>query len=665
MVRTGLVRELYIDARGVEYAPADELSLETLAGDKEVSADCDKLINRVVAACFDGNGFEDAQSCAEAGLFDAYRDATSCPEAVEIRKVAGNASQQRCRNSSSGSFVDDACCSALCDPRATRNAAGACIDSGGKLEDAMCCFLSAALADDCCEGAAWDSVTIASDERSVCRGAEQGTSRILGEVDEATSRAARSEHHPCRCSNSQTRQAAPRATNDGVVGPASAVAHLRRGAHSIAGQRRELRRKARRARSCTASPMKNQTGRRLEPHSPLQTPAKRALDVAPGPAVLPFRIAIPEAALADLKDRLARTRWPDDLPGGDWSRGVPLYYLRDLAEYWRTSYDFRRYEAELNGYPQFTTTIDGQNVHFMHVRSPEPDALPLMLIHGWPGSIVEFLDIIGPLADPRAHGGDPADAFHLVIPSIPGHAFSRPLGPVRTRGQIAKAFTELMDRLGYARYGVQGGDEGAFLAPDMGRIAPARVCGVHVNAMVQIPSVMQILVGLVVFSKAERARLARFKHYRDEMMGYLQIQSTRPMTLAYGLTDSPVGQLAWIVEKFKEWVDPAAALPEHAIDRDRILTNVSINWFTGSAGPSANLYYEVLHDAEAKRPRPRSTVPTGVAVSSTQDVTIRRWAARENNIVHWTELEHGGHFAALEVPDRLAADVRMFFRPLR
>ena len=385
-----------------------------------------------------------------------------------------------------------------------------------------------------------------------------------------------------------------------------------------------------------------------------------------GAGVLPFRIAVPQAAVDDLRNRLARTRWPDQSPGDGWSRGVPVNYLKELAAYWQTKYDWRDHEARLNKHPQFTVSIEGQTVHFLHVRSPEPDATPLMLIHGWPGSVVEFLDVIGPLSDPRAHRGDPADAFHLVIPSIPGHGFSRPLlDPGWTHRHIAGAFTELMSRLGYERYGVQGGDAGAFIAPDMGRIDPGHVVGVHVNALVQIPSLLQILTGLVVFSKAERVRLARFKHFRDEMMGYMQIQATRPKTLAYGLTDSPVGQLAWIVEKYKEWTDPAAALPEDAIDRDAILTNVSLNWFTATAGSSANLYYETLHDPAAQKRKRRNTVPTGVAVSSSQDVTIRRWAQRENNIVHWTELARGGHFAALEVPELLVDDLRTFFRKIR
>jgi len=380
-------------------------------------------------------------------------------------------------------------------------------------------------------------------------------------------------------------------------------------------------------------------------------------------AIIPFRIAIPQPAVDDLKDRLARTRWPDAVTDTGWTRGVPVSYLKDLAAHWQTRYDWRAHEAKLNAHPQFTTVIDGQTVHFLHVRSPEPGATPLMLIHGWPGSFVEFLDLIGPLSDPRAHGGDPADAFHLVIPSIPGHGFSRPLSaPGWNRRRIATAFAALMGRLGYERYVVQGGDEGAFLGPEMGRVDPGHVAGVHVNALVQIPSLAQILLGLVVFTRAERKRLARFKHYRDDMMGYAQIQGTRPNTLAYGLTDSPVGHLAWIVEKFKEWVDPAARLPEDAIDRDRILTNVSVNWFTATAGSSANLYYESLHDPYENKPKRRNRVPTGVAVSLTQDVTIRRWAERENNIVQWTEFDRGGHFAALEVPSFLIADMRAFFR---
>jgi pimeloyl-ACP methyl ester carboxylesterase len=375
-----------------------------------------------------------------------------------------------------------------------------------------------------------------------------------------------------------------------------------------------------------------------------------------------FRIEIPEAALDDLRDRLARTRWPSQLPGEGWSRGVPLEYLRELAEYWSTGYDWREHAARLNELPQFTTTIDGANVHFLHVRSAEADALPLIMTHGWPGSIVEFLDIIDPLTDPAAHGGDAADAFHLVIPSIPGFGLSGPTSePGWSAGRVAGAFAELMSRLGYDRYGAQGGDEGAIISPDLGRAAPDHVVGVHVNAasvgFMPFPPLEES--ELAELSEADRARVDRIAVYMDDGSGYAQIQSTRPQTLAYGLTDSPVGQLAWIVERFQDWTH--ADLPEDAVDRDRMLTNVMLYWLTGTAGSSANSYYEDKHSGAWPQP---SGVPTGVAVFA-EDISIRRYAEQSNNIVRWTEFDCGGHFAALETPDLLIADVREFFRPLR
>ena len=382
-------------------------------------------------------------------------------------------------------------------------------------------------------------------------------------------------------------------------------------------------------------------------------------------AIRPFRIDIPQADLDDLRERLARTRWPDELPGVGWSRGVPLAYLQELAEYWRTVYDWRAWEARLNAYPQFTTTIDGAKVHFLHVRSPEPHALPLILTHGWPGSIVEFLDIIGPLTDPRAHGGDPADAFDVVVPSIPGYGFS---GPTRDAGwttaRVARAWAELMRRLGNARYGAQGGDWGAFVSPELGRIDADHVVGVHVNAATMgfIPFGPVEPDELASFTDAEKLRLDRLNRFQADGNGYFQIQATRPQTLAYALTDSPVGQLAWIVEKFKEWSYPSAELPEQAIARDRILTDVMLYWLTGTAGSSARTYYENMH-ASSWGQQP-GTTPTGVAVFA-EDVAIRRFAERGNNIVHWSDFERGGHFAALEAPDLLVADVRDFFRTVR
>ncbi|HEU4426856.1 MAG TPA: epoxide hydrolase [Pilimelia sp.] len=375
----------------------------------------------------------------------------------------------------------------------------------------------------------------------------------------------------------------------------------------------------------------------------------------------PFRIDIPQADLDDLRDRLRRTRFPDELPDSGWDLGVPLGYLAELTRYWADSYDWRAHEARINGFPQFTTVIDGEKIHFLHVRSPEPDATPLLLTHGWPGSIVEFLDIIGPLANPRAHGGDPADAFHLVIPSIPGYGFS---GPTTSRGwdlrRVAQAWATLMARLGYDRYGAQGGDWGSGISRQLGVIDAEHVIGVHVNYLLTFPTgAPGELDGL---TDAEKARLEGLNRFLDDLSGYMKIQSTRPQTLAYGLADSPVGQLAWIVEKFKEWTD-SREVPEDAVDRDRLLTNVMIYWLTNTAGSSARLYYEFANDW---RPPQAATTPTGVAVFP-YDIAppVRALAERSDNIVHWTEFDRGGHFAALEQPELLVTDIRTFFRTLR
>jgi epoxide hydrolase len=376
--------------------------------------------------------------------------------------------------------------------------------------------------------------------------------------------------------------------------------------------------------------------------------------------IRPFTVDIPQADLDDLRDRLRRARFPDQLPGAGWDLGVPLGYVKELAEYWASAYDWRQHEARINAFPQFTTTIDGQRIHFLHVRSPEPDATPLIMTHGWPGSIVEFLGIIDPLTDPRAHGGDPADAFHLVIPSVPGFGFS---GHTTDRGwnlrRIAKAWAVLMDRLGYARYGAQGGDWGSGISRDLGVIDAEHVIGVHLNYLLTFPTgAPGEMDGL---TDADKQRLEGLNRFQEDLSGYLRIQATRPQTLAYGLADSPVGQLAWVVEKFKEWTD-SDSVPEDAVDRDQLLTNVMLYWLTNTAGSSARLYYEFAH--AWSRPEV-STTPTGVAVFP-HDVAppIRKFAERTDNIVHWTEFEHGGHFAALEQPDLLVADVRQFFRAL-
>jgi len=378
--------------------------------------------------------------------------------------------------------------------------------------------------------------------------------------------------------------------------------------------------------------------------------------------IRPFRIDVPQADVDDLRRRLAGTRWPAEIPGTAWERGVPTSYLKGLTDYWATSYDWRKHEAALNEWPQFTTVIDGQTIHFLHVRSAHEDATPLLLIHGWPGSFVEFLDVIGPLTDPVAHGGDAADAFHLVIPSIPGFGYSVPLsGTGWHHRRCAAALAELMDRLGYDRYGVQGGDIGAFQAPLVGRAAAEHVIGVHVNALVTFP----MGEDLSDLTPSEQERLARMQRFREDQMAYLDLQRTRPWTVQQALHDSPAGQLAWIVEKFKEWTDAAAELPEDAVDQDRLLTNITLYWFTGTAGTSANIYYEFGHDPSAFAPRPRGTVPTGVAVSLSADVAIRRLAERDHNVVHWTELERGGHFLAMEQPAAFTEDVRAFFREVR
>jgi pimeloyl-ACP methyl ester carboxylesterase len=381
----------------------------------------------------------------------------------------------------------------------------------------------------------------------------------------------------------------------------------------------------------------------------------------------PFRIDIPQAALDDLHRRLEDTRWPSELLGVGWQRGVPLGYLKELAGYWRTTYDWRAAERHLNQFPQFTTQIDGANVHFLHVRSPEPAARPLILTHGWPGSVAEFLNVIGPLNDPGAHGGDPAGAFHLVIPSVPGYGFS---GPVAEVGwgltRVAQAWAELMRRLGYHRYIAQGGDFGALVSLALAAMDHEHVAGAHVNFLPTAPSGDPTELGQL--TESDLARLQRASRFIQDQSGYMKLQSTRPQTLAYALTDSPVGQLAWIIEKFKEWTD-SDKVPEDAIDRDLLLTNATIYWLTATAGSSAQLYYEAadfLPTAPAPPSPPPLPVPLGVAVYP-HDILlpIRRLADRDfPNIVRWSEFDRGGHFAAMEQPDLFVHDLREYAHAL-
>ncbi|MEV0293689.1 epoxide hydrolase family protein [Nocardia sp. NPDC050710] len=379
--------------------------------------------------------------------------------------------------------------------------------------------------------------------------------------------------------------------------------------------------------------------------------------------IRPFRIEIPQADLDDLRDRLARTRWIDDLPGTGWERGVPASYLKELAVHWAEKFDWRAQEAALNAYPQFTTTVDGQRIHFLHIRSAAPDATPLLLIHGWPSSVVDFVDLIGPLTDPAGHGDADAPAFHLVIPSLPGHGFSGPITePGWNDGRVAAALAELMARLGYERYGVQGGDHGAFIAPTLGRIDAEHVLGVHVNALVTFPTGDP--ADMAALTDAERQRLGAMKTFQDDGSAYMNLKGSRPNTIAQLVADSPAGQLGWIVEKYREWTDRSHELPEHAVDLDKILTTVSIYWFTDTARSVANFYYERFHDATMFAPKPKGTVPTGVAVFMDGDYAIRRFAERAHHITHWSEFYSGGHFPALEVPDLLLGDIRAFFGTL-
>ncbi|WP_149259007.1 epoxide hydrolase family protein [Actinomadura sp. K4S16] len=385
--------------------------------------------------------------------------------------------------------------------------------------------------------------------------------------------------------------------------------------------------------------------------------------------IRPFRIDIPAIELEDLRARVSATRWPSTAGVADWSRGVPIEYLKELAGYWAAEFDWRAQEAALNEIPQFKTVIDGQTIHCFHVRSPEPDALPIVLTHGWPSSPIEFMKIVGPLTDPRSHGGDPGDAFHVVLPSLPGYGFSNPIGDAGFNlFGVARAWAELMRRLGYERYVAQGTDVGSGVAGMLPMVDPGHVAGVHLSGTGAAPPFGPPLEP-DRFSGADRARAQKFNRFREEGIGYLALQSTRPQTLAYSLNDSPVGQLAWIVEKFHEWTDPAIELPDAAVDRDQLLTNVSLFWFTGSGATSAHAVYEGMQAWKAfaateSGPSPKPDVPVGVAVFAA-DSTIRSLMDPDGDIGHWSEYDQGGHFAAMEVPELLVGDIRLFSRSLR
>ena len=370
----------------------------------------------------------------------------------------------------------------------------------------------------------------------------------------------------------------------------------------------------------------------------------------------PFRIDVPSEVLDDLQARLAHTRWPEAECVDDWSQGIPLAYTRELAAYWADGYDWRSREAALNRFDQFTTEIDGLDIHFIHQRSPHEDAFPLVITHGWPGSIVEFEKVIEPLVNPAS--GRAEDAFHVVCPSLPGYGFSGK--PARTGWgveKIARAWDTLMSRLGYDHYGAQGGDWGAAVTTQIGRNR-GHCIAIHLNMPIARPGTDS--GGQL--TEDEQQALAEFDEHRKWGTGYSKQQSTRPQTLGYGLVDSPVGQLAWIVEKFWAWTD-CDGHPENALSRDELLDNVMVYWATGSGASSARLYWESFNDFATDG---RVDLPTGVAAFPKEILrTPRRWCETAYNITHWTTMPRGGHFAAFEQPDLFVDDVRAFFATVR
>ncbi|MCZ7530502.1 MAG: epoxide hydrolase [Acidimicrobiia bacterium] len=378
-------------------------------------------------------------------------------------------------------------------------------------------------------------------------------------------------------------------------------------------------------------------------------------------AISPMRVEVTDDVLDDLRTRLRATLWPDAAPGAPWEYGTDLTYLRDLCEYWADGYDWRAAEQRLNTFDHFTTTIDGQNIHFVHAPSPEPDAEPLVITHGWPGSVVEFLDVIGPLSNPVSYGGDAADAFHVVAPSIPGYAWS---GPTTEPGwdsrRVAEAWATLMDRLGYTRYSAQGGDWGSLITTELGLVDSAHLTGIHLNMAVCGPP-----ANGGEMTDAETAAFARVTDYLENGSGYAAIQGTKPQTLSYGLTDSPAGLAGWILEKFHAWTDHEGNL-ETAVGRDDLLTNLMTYWVTGTINSSTRLYYESKKAGRLGPVDERVEVPTAVARYPYEILTSpRSWLEAAFNLRRVADMPRGGHFAAFEEPDLFVADVREAFADLR
>ncbi len=375
-------------------------------------------------------------------------------------------------------------------------------------------------------------------------------------------------------------------------------------------------------------------------------------------AVTPFSIAIADEEIDDLRRRLASARWPAQETVADWTQGVPTGLLRSLCTYWLDGYDWRRCEASLNALPQFRTKIDGLGIHFLHIRSPREDALPIVLTHGWPGSILEFMKVIGPLTDPAAHGVPDAPAFHVVIPSLPGYGFSD--APTDTGWgveKIADAWIELMRRLGYDRFVAQGGDWGSAVTTAIAMAAPPELLGIHLN----MPLVFPEESDMADLTPAEAEAVARMGHYQQWDSGYAKLQGTRPQTIGYALADSPIGQAAWIYEKFQAWTDNQGA-PEDALTRDEMLDTIMLYWLTNSGGSSARLYWESAGAFKAQR----LNLPVGVSLFAHEIFRpSRRWAERSYpQLIHWNELPVGGHFAAFEQPEIFAAELRACFGKL-
>jgi len=382
--------------------------------------------------------------------------------------------------------------------------------------------------------------------------------------------------------------------------------------------------------------------------------------------MVPFRIDVPEQDLQDLRDRLARTRWPEAETVSDWSQGVPLAYLRDLCAFWAGQYDWRAVEARLNALPQFRVTLGGLGIHLIHVRSPHPEAMPLVITHGWPGSVVEFLNVIGPLSDPVTHGGLAADAFHVVCPSLPGYGFSdKPTQPGWGVERIAGAWAQLMARLGYDRYGAQGGDWGTSITTSLAQQVPERVVGIHLNPPIAAPDPATF----EDLTDGERAALSDLEHAQRWESGYSEQMATRPQTVGYALVDSPAGLCGWIVEKFRAWTD-CDGHPENVLTREQMLDDVTLYWLTGTAASAGRLYWESIRRVSEWFSRGTTdivTVPTGCSIFPAETLRpSRRWAEkRYTDIRQWHELDRGGHFAAFEQPELFVEEVRSFFRLCR